>query len=44
MDAMPDTFDGLFWIYLVVWGLLVLYIAWLGIRVGRLERKNSKED
>ncbi len=40
MDT-PNTFPGLFWGYLVVWGLLSAYIISLGARLARLEKKNE---
>lgn len=39
----PDTFPSLFWSYTVVWGVLVVYIVTLGVRVARLEKKLSHE-
>lgn len=39
----PDTFPSLFWSYTVVWGVLVVYIVTLGVRVARLEKKLSRE-
>lgn len=45
MDApTPDTFPALFWGYLVVWGLLAVYIITLGVRCARLEKKLSGSD
>jgi CcmD family protein len=39
----PDTYPSLFWSYTVVWGVLVVYIAVLGARVARLEKKLSQK-
>jgi len=38
---VPDTYPDLFWSYTAVWCVLVVYIAVLGVRVARLERKVS---
>lgn len=37
-EQVPNTFPSLFWGYVVIWGLLVLYIAWLGRRLSAVER------
>jgi len=39
LESVPNTFPSLFWAYAVVWGLLSLYIVYLGIRVGRLSKE-----
>jgi len=38
-EVVPNTFPALFQAYTVVWGLLVVYIISLGIRLRRVERK-----
>jgi len=38
----PDTFPSLFWSYTVVWVVLSVYIAMIGLRVSKVERKLSK--
>jgi CcmD family protein len=38
----PDTFPSLFWSYTVVWVVLSVYIATIGMRVSKIERKLSK--
>ena len=37
----PDTFPSLFWAYSAIWCVLIVYIAALGARVAKLERKLS---
>ncbi|MCB0328215.1 MAG: CcmD family protein [Bdellovibrionales bacterium] len=39
METPPDTYQALFWAYLVVWGLLSAYILWLGVKCLRIEAK-----
>jgi CcmD family protein len=38
----PDTFPSLFWSYTVVWVVLSVYIATIGMRVSKIERALSK--
>lgn len=38
----PDTFPSLFWSYTVVWVVLSVYIALIGLRVSKVERTLSK--
>ena len=38
---VPDTFPTLLFAYSVIWGLLVLYFVYLGMRLRRLERRLS---
>ncbi len=42
---VPDTFNGMFWGYLVLWLLLTIYMVSLGLRVKKLESEatESKE-
>ena len=35
----PDTYSALFWGYLVIWGLLTVYMVYLGFKCSRLEKK-----
>lgn len=39
----PDTFPSLFWAYSAIWCILVAYIAALGARVAKLERRLSSQ-
>lgn len=36
---MTDTYPSLFWAYTVIWGLLTVYIGFLGSKLWRLERR-----
>ncbi len=42
MDV-PNTFPGLFWGYSIIWAILVIYIATLGIRLSKLEKSTSSK-
>jgi len=35
---VPDTIAPLFWGYTAIWGLLSVYILWLGNRLSRAEK------
>jgi len=39
METVPNTFPALFQAYSIVWGLLVVYIVSIGVRLGRLEKR-----
>ena len=39
-EVVPNTFPALFWGYTVLWGILVVYLISLGVRLRRLERGN----
>jgi CcmD family protein len=39
METVPNTFPALFQGYSVVWGLLVVYIVSLGVRLKRVEKR-----
>lgn len=38
-QQVPDTFDGLFLGYTVFWAAIACYVAWLGLKLGRLGRR-----
>ena len=40
-EVLRDTFPGLFWCYIVVWGLIVLYIIYLGRKCSKIEKSNN---
>ena len=43
MEQVPDTFPWMFLGYAVLWGVMVVYLLSLGIRLRTLERElNSK--
>lgn len=39
METVPNTFPALFQVYSIVWGLLVVYIVSIGVRLRRLEKR-----
>lgn len=39
----PDTYPSLFWAYTALWGVFVIYLVTLGVRLSRLEKRFSKE-
>ena len=39
---MANTYSSLFLGYAVIWGIIAVYVAYLGVRVSRLE-KSIKE-
>ena len=39
MDTVPNTFPSLFAGYTAIWLILCIYIASLGLRLSRLERR-----
>jgi CcmD family protein len=39
VETVPNTFPALFQAYTVVWGLLVVYIVSIGVRLRRIERR-----
>jgi CcmD family protein len=41
---MVDTYPDLFWSYTVVWGVLTVYIVFLGARLSAVERKLTDTD
>lgn len=41
---MVNTYPALFWGYLVLWGILVVYMVLLGRRVNRIERRLLSKD
>jgi CcmD family protein len=43
-EAVRDTFPGMFWGYLFIWGLLCLYIFSLGVRFSNVERRLKRKD
>lgn len=38
-EVVPNTFPALFQGYTVIWALIVVYAASLGVRLRRIERK-----
>ncbi|MFM1848412.1 MAG: hypothetical protein RL417_1886 [Pseudomonadota bacterium] len=39
METVPNTFPALFQAYSIVWGLLVVYIVSIGVRLRRIEKR-----
>ena len=39
METVPNTFPALFQAYSIVWGLLVIYIVSIGVRLRRIEKR-----
>jgi CcmD family protein len=39
METVPNTFPALFQAYSIVWGLLVVYIISLGVRLRNVEKR-----
>ena len=43
METVPNTFPALFQAYSIVWGLLVVYIISLGVRLRKVERRLAED-
>ncbi|MCO6429434.1 MAG: CcmD family protein [Deltaproteobacteria bacterium] len=44
MDTLCRTLPDLFWAYSAVWGLVVGYIVYLGLKLGRIEKSLRKPE
>ena len=41
---VPNTFPSLFWGYAAIFGLLSVYIVYLGVRISRVEKTLQQKE